>query len=191
MAKIVCFVLLFLCTLCSFAADVRISRLNDLEKRLSAIEHNKDASSVAEILELTKQIRTEKKALRAEEHAVNKPIAAMSGLNLNDQFELIDLFIYDWTSTDYRIVARIRSKALIYAEWVKLYFYFYKNNLEVFNDYTYIDFETYGFAGVLPFHDSFLETYVDKVAYDRLQVAIRYDLADGRWLATASDRCGR
>ncbi|RPH92069.1 MAG: T9SS C-terminal target domain-containing protein [Calditrichaeota bacterium] len=180
MAKLVCTLFLICCTLPSFAADVRISRLNDLEKRLSTIEHNMDSSLVAEISELTKQMRTAKKALRAEEHAVNKPIDALSGLNLNDQFELIDLFVYDWTSTSYRIIARIRSNALIYAEWVKLYFYFYKNNLEVFNDYTYIDYETYGFAGVLPFHDSFLETYVDKVAYDRLQVAIRYDLADGK-----------
>jgi len=100
-------------------------------------------------------------------------------LDLDQNFELLDFYMYDWDATTYRIVARLRCKTKIYSDFVKLRYNFYKNNNFITTDYTYIDFESYGYAGMLPYHISFLETFTDKADFDSIAFEISYWTEDG------------
>jgi len=98
---------------------------------------------------------------------------------LDDVFELLNLTIYSTSIGSYRIIGEIRNVDHIYCDFVKINYEFYKNGNLVLTDYGYIDFETYGYSGMLPYSKSFWLDFVDEVEYDELKLIVEYYSEDG------------
>ena len=156
-----------------------LSQLNSFENQLYELEKSSDS------LERSLKIRNLKASIDKIEQRLNeslnnpiKIVYSATNFQSND-FEVISVVFYDWSESDYRVVGKIRNQSFVYAEWVKIYFYFYKDGILVGDDYTYIDYESYGYAGVLPYHESFFESFVDKFDFDDLELVIQYDKTAG------------
>ena len=161
-----------------FASDkAMMQQLHNLQDRLLFFE-NQALTSHSKIARLRQDIAGVKQELKGLASG-GALINSIQNDRLSDDFELLDLRMYEWTDSSDRLVARIRCTTLTFAEWVKLYFYFYRDGQLIADDYSYIDYETYGYSGVLPFHQSYIETFVDKTDFDSLQVAIDYDKESG------------
>lgn len=144
------------------------------------VENGLDAQSTKEAVALKQKIETLKADVRTMGDASLDEIYRSTHTPLSNDFELLALHLYDWTTNYYRLVAHIRSTAMIYAENVKLYFTFYANGVQVAEKFSYIDFSSYGTDGVLPYYDSFLETYPEKASFDDIKVTVAYKERNGK-----------
>ncbi len=174
--KSILFFLSFTCLV--VAADHRelVQQLNNYKAQLlrhEKVEHS--SRTIAEIEAIKNEIFLLKHQMR-QAHKAQPATKLLNVTTESSDFELLSVYIYNWTDSSDRIVAHIRNISDIYPEWVKVYFHFYKNNVLIGDEFSYIDFETYGNTGVLPFHTSFLETYVDKMDYDEVKVLFEYDV---------------
>lgn len=153
---------------------------NKLDSLYSTNNTNKNKVLNANVINNVKlNILRLKKELKKSKNSEGILIKHLDSKILGDNFELLDGYLYDWSTDKYRIVCRIRSITKVYSDFVKLTFKFYKNNVLVGSDYSYIDYETYGYSGMLPYHISIMETFADKVDHDRTSVEISYSIKDG------------
>ena len=90
---------------------------------------------------------------------------------------LVDLYLYDYTSSSYQVFIRLKNKQNKFLDWVKLRFNLYKNNVFKGTDFTYADFESYGSSGISPYKYSFISTFIDKVDFDRIDISAEYDIS--------------
>lgn len=178
--KTACIFVLLALTASAFAAprQAGLKELCDAKAGLASCEEQ-NYKNAARIMQSRQEIDAVKQSLRSQGNYASAPRAVVMGKKLSDDFDLLDFRLYDWTGSSSRIVARIKSTSFAYTDWVKLYFYFYRNNVLVADDYSFIDFPSYGYSGLLPFHESVLETFVDRANFDSLQVTIAYEKADG------------
>ena len=131
-------------------------------------------SEIQDVNQIKYNIFRLEKELKKRKSSEGTNIYKIESKILDNNFELLDFYMYDWTTESYRVVARLRCKTKLYSDYVKLRHNFYKNNSLVGTDYTYIDYESYGSAGMLPYHTSFLETFTDKVDFDSIAFEISY-----------------
>lgn len=178
--KTACMLMLFVLTASAFAAPKQISlkELRDAKAGFASFQGQKDTNA-AEVWQSRQQIDAISKSLRSRGNFATNPRKTLTTTKLSDDFDLLDLRLFDWTEDKSRIVARIKSTSFIYTDWVKLYFHFYSNNVLIADDFAFIDYPSYGYSGLLPFHQSILETFVDKTDFDSLQVSIAYQKEDG------------
>ncbi|MBN2089129.1 lamin tail domain-containing protein [candidate division KSB1 bacterium] len=98
---------------------------------------------------------------------------------LSQNFDLLDFHLYDTFTGYYRVICRLQNKSEIYANFVKLTYNFYKNGRFISTDYAYIDYETYGYSGMLPYHISFFESFTNKVDFDDITFELSYYQENG------------
>ncbi|MBN2089128.1 T9SS type A sorting domain-containing protein [candidate division KSB1 bacterium] len=98
----------------------------------------------------------------------------VTNVSLSTDFELLDFYLYDYSTNAYRAVGRVRNKSNIYANYVKISYSLTKDKTLVGVDYNFMDYDTYGSSGMLPYHVSFFETYIDKVDFDSIAFLISY-----------------
>jgi hypothetical protein len=154
----------------------KLEQLQEVNAKISALAESGAGEKIAPLQHSIVRIKNSLKNHPGNSRAL---LASKSTESLSADFDLLDFKMYSWTDNSNRIVVRIKNRSLEYAEWVKLYFYFYQNNTLVSDDYTYIDFSSYGNYGVLPYYESFLESFVDKVAFDSLHIDISYNKESG------------
>ncbi|NOZ61630.1 MAG: T9SS type A sorting domain-containing protein [Calditrichaeota bacterium] len=106
-------------------------------------------------------------------------VFCINSIDLDDNFELLDFNLHDWSEDTYRVTARLRCKTKIYTDFVKLTYQFYKDNVLVGADYTFVDFVTYGYSGMSPYQTSFLTDYAEKYDFDNILFFISYYEEDG------------
>jgi len=152
---------------------------NKLDSLYRAFNVNLNLVNKNDLVESKLKILMQKKLLKNQNAYEAYLVQNLDSQMLGNDFELLDGYIYDWSNNYYRIVCRIRSITKKYSDFVKLTFKFYKNNILVKSDYAYIDYETYGYSGMLPYHTSVLETFIDKVDFDRNTVEISFTTSDG------------
>lgn len=157
----------------------KISRLNQVEEKLLAIEERKSEHKPNQIAALKKEIQELESDLKLEKENAGSIIYSSKNMQI-DNFELLNFLIKDWSESSYQIIGHLKCISDIYAEWVKVYFYLYKNDVLVADDYTYIDFESYGYSGVLPYYETYFVTYFDKVDFDRIDIMLQYDIESGQ-----------
>lgn len=173
--KAIIFVLTFTCLALATDARELMRQLDNSETQLFQMEQSASTSeSTTRIAELKHEIFQLKDELRRD-HLPNPTQRPLQATVATSDFEVVTAYVYKWTETIERIVVHIQNRSFVYAEWVKIHFYFYKNDIQVGSDYTYIDYDTYQNTGVLPYHDSFAETFIDKMDYDEIRVEFEYD----------------
>lgn len=142
-------------------------------------DHLKRMIRVQEVNLLKMELFSLKREIKRSDLQQHDQIYHFSSKNLDYNFELLDFYAYDYSIDYFRIVARLRCKTRIYSDFVKLEFSFYNNNSLVGEDYSYIDYESYGYSGMLPYNISFFETFTDKVDFDSISFRIYYDTKNG------------
>jgi len=168
----------------SYSQNFRVL-LDDYKKecqKLDKLYANNEILSVSQIKEIDRikrNISQIKKKLKTQNLIKPSKIINITSKKLDDNFDLLDFYVYDWSEQTYRIVSRLRCKTKIYTSSVKLRYNFYNNNALVGTDYSYFDYETYGYSGMTPFQISFLETFTDKVDFDSVSFQISYSIQDG------------
>lgn len=192
MRSIKYFVLISFCTIISInnifaqAKEILFIKLRDQKQNLDQIyqdiQNNNKLPEINENQEIDKlkhELFLLKKELRKSNIYQKDITYQINFQDLDHNFELLDFYIYDWTIDSYRIIARLRCKTKLYSDFVKLEYSFYNNNSLIGEDYTYIDYESYGYSGMLPYKISFLETFTDKVDFDSIAFKISYWIEDG------------
>ncbi len=94
----------------------------------------------------------------------------------SSRFEVLSFYSYDYTLASNRVIINLRNKTSNFYDFVKVNFFLIKNNQVVSTDYTYIDYETYGYAGMAPYSQSFLESFIDNVDFDEIQLTLECSL---------------
>ena len=120
-----------------------------------------------------------KSQLQTVTNDLNNPIFFKNDISLDNNLDIVDFYMYEFTDNSYQAFARLKNKQNKYLEWVKLRFNLYKNGVFKATDYTYIDFESYGFSGISPYNYSFINTFIDKVDFDSIAFQIEYDTENG------------
>lgn len=174
MKAILLFFVLFSARLFAGDCDL-VARLQRYEAQLSAQSHAADWREISALKQKSAAIKDSLRGLVTQ----GTLAATFPAGRMTDDFDLVDLRLYDWTKEKSRILLRLKSTSLAFTDWVKLYFYFYYDNTLVEESFAYIDFITYGYSGVLPFYETFLESYVNKVQFDSLRITMDYDITDG------------
>jgi len=149
----------------------RLDSFNDKSKRLS-----KSADLLNQIYDIKNQISLTKDKLSTLSNDLDNPVYFDNNIYLDYNVDLIDFYVYEYSSSSYEVHARIKNKQRQYLEWVKLRYSFYSNGSFIGTDYTYIDFESYGYSGISPYKYSFIETYIDKADFDSIAYQIEYDV---------------
>ncbi len=177
--------LLLSSTLYSQSNDGSCRELKVLNERLDYLSSDlkrlsKSANLKNEVLKIKNQLRHTKKKLRAISNNLDNPVYFDNNVYLDDNLDLVDFYVYEYSNSSYEVHARIRNKQRKYLEWVKLRYSFYSNGSFIGTDYTYIDFESYGYSGISPYKFSFIETYFDKVDFDSIAFQIEYNVENGQ-----------
>ncbi|MFO7888999.1 MAG: putative Ig domain-containing protein [bacterium] len=179
------FSLLLPSILFSQSNDELIQELKVLNERLDAFygdskKLSKSAHLTNEIIKTKNQISHTKKKLHTRLNDLDNPVYFDNNIYLDHTVDLLDFYVYEYSSSYYEIHARIKNKQKKYLEWVKLRYSFYSNGSLIDTDYTYIDFESYGYSGISPYKYSFIETYIDKADFDSIAYEIEYDIENGQ-----------
>lgn len=102
---------------------------------------------------------------------------------------------HDWQTTDgkftfkdflifrgqlyYTVRGRLRNNTANYVDWVKVTVALLSGQTQLKSEYTYIDFETYGYSGMTPGSYSYFETMLDIVNFSAVKVTVEYQIKDG------------
>ncbi|MBN2410770.1 putative Ig domain-containing protein, partial [candidate division KSB1 bacterium] len=120
-----------------------------------------------------------KNQLQSINNELENPIYFKNDLILDSNLDLVDFYLYEYSDNYYQAFGRLKNKQRKYLEWVKLRFNFYNNGAFVATDFTYIDFESYGYYGISPYKFSLINTFIDKADFDSIAFQIEYDDEDG------------
>ena len=169
----------------SQSSNELIVELKELNQSLDYIHQNskiltKSNIITSQIVNIKNRILMIKKKLSTISNDLNNPIYFDNDIVLDNNIDLNDLYIYELSSTFYELHARIKNKQKKYLNWVKLRFNFYSNGSFIGTDYTYIDFESYGYAGISPYKYSFIDTFIDITDFDSIAYQIEYDVENGQ-----------
>lgn len=136
----------------------------------SLIQHDKSANTKIDKLKRFESINND----------FDTPVYFDNNITLDNNIDLLDYYVYEFTENSYTIIARLKNKSDKYLEWVKLRYNFYDNEQLKGTDFTYIDYESYGSSGISPYKESFIQSYVDKVDFDNISYEIEYDVEYGQ-----------
>ncbi|MBD3340392.1 MAG: hypothetical protein GF353_14855, partial [Candidatus Lokiarchaeota archaeon] len=117
--------------------------------------------------------------LQSVQNDLDNPIYFKNDVELDNNLDLVDFYVYEFSGNSYEVFARLKNKERKYLEWVKLRFNLYNNGNFVFTDDAYIDYESYGYNGISPYKYSFIYTFIDKTDFDSISFQIEYDIEDG------------
>ena len=181
MKKIILLPLIFIFTqtIITNGATDALARLKALKSQLLRLEEANPGSERDQQLEETRREIEIVEQHLYNEHYASPQIIYKSDAATTGDVQLVSFVLYDWSSSSYRVVAHVRNQSMIYAKWVKVYFYFYKNGVLVNDTFSRIEYETYEDEGILPYHESFFDDILDKVAFDEIRTEVRYDEASG------------
>lgn len=162
-----------------------IVELKKLNERLNSIHQNskvlfKSSAVSKQIIEIKNQIHVLKKKFNTLSNDLDNPVYYDNNIYLDNNIDLIDFYVYEYISTSYEVHARLKNKQRKYFDWVKLRFNFYSNGAFIGTDYTYINFESYGYSGISPYKYSLIKTYIDKADFDSIAYQIEYDVENGQ-----------
>ncbi len=179
------FSLLLPSILYSQSNDELIQELKVLNERLDSLYGNskrlsKSVNLTNEIIKIKNKISRTKKKLHAVSNDLNNPVYFDNNIYLDHNVDLLDFYVYEYSNSYYEVHARIKNKQKKYLEWVKLRYNLYSNGSFIGTDYSYIDFESYGYSGISPYKYSFIETYIDKADFDSISYEIQYDVENGQ-----------
>jgi len=107
----------------------------DMQRTGKTDQINKITKSQDMVL-LKEELFSLKQELKGSNPRRQDPAYHLNSTNLDNNFELLDFNVYDYTTDYYRIVARLRCKTKIYTDFVKLEYSFYNNNSLVGEDYS-------------------------------------------------------
>ncbi|MBN1188097.1 MAG: putative Ig domain-containing protein [Bacteroidales bacterium] len=153
----------------------RLNSFSDNAKRLS-----KSSALTNQVIEIKDQIYRTKKKLNMYSNDLDNPVYFDNNIYLDYNVDLLDFYVYEYSTNYYEVHARLKNKQRKYLEWVKLRYNLYSNGSFIGTDYTYIDFESYGYTGISPYKYSFIETYIDKADFDSVAYQIEYDVENGQ-----------
>ena len=145
-------------------------KLQRLETQSVLSKENTD-----ELFHVKMNIRNIKTEMKKLNRVHQSPIYSVNNVVLDSRFILLDFYMYEYSQHSYSVIARLHNTSDDYCDWVKLRFNFYKDGQLVNTDFTYIDYESYGSTGMLPYHLSFIDTYADIVGFDDVDFEIDYD----------------
>lgn len=178
-------IILFTLTSITFSQtkDQLISDLRSEYQKLDKLHNDRSRSLVkaanTNIRDIKNQIMVIKKKLSTLSGEFDKPIYFSNDISLDQNIDLVDFYVYEYSDNSYQVFARLKNKQRKYLEWVKLRYTLYLNGTFVTTDYTYIDYETYGYTGISPYKLSFINTFIDKVDFDSIAYSIEYDIETG------------
>jgi len=181
--KLSSILILFICTV-NYAADTDnlILQLKEEYDKIENLRSERGRLLKSDDMDLsqTKQsIIYLKSQLQTVTNDLNNPIFFKNDISLDNNLDLVDFYMYEFTDNSYQAFARLKNKQNKYLEWVKIRFNLFKNGVFKATDYTYIDFESYGFSGISPYNYSFINTFIDKVDFDSIAFQIEYDTENG------------
>ena len=159
---------------------VKLKRYRQILETAQKASNKLSKSSSSNIfIDIINQIHFIKNKLKTYSVNLDNPIYFDNDVILDQNLDLLDFYIYDYSTNYYEVHARLKNKQRVYLDWVKLRYNIYLKGAFVGTDYTYIDFETYGYSGMSPYKYSFVETYIEKAAFDSIAYQIEYDVENG------------
>ncbi|MBD3376118.1 T9SS type A sorting domain-containing protein [candidate division KSB1 bacterium] len=165
------FLLLSVCTLFSATRQERLLKLDAMESRYDELVKN--SADPQQRMELKKSIFEQRRELL---NIQSDPLYDMHDVMLDEHVRLNDLYVYPASDTYVQLYARLQNTSAENLNFVQLEFIFYKNNAVVATDFSFIDFETYGTSGILPFEETFVEALTEKSDFDSMSVLIQYQI---------------
>lgn len=126
-----------------------------------------------------KRIAYLKKELKTSETHSYNPVYFDNNIELDYNLDLVDFYVYEYSDDYYSVIGRLKNKRRKYLEWVKIIFNFYNNGSFIGTDFTYTDFDTYGYNGISPYKYSFIDTFCDKADFDSVSFEAIYDEESG------------
>ena len=187
MCNKICFIFLIssLCILTVSSAqdiDSLIYQLRNEYERMDNIKPESRALlkvSYSNLFQIKQNIFNIKQELQSVNIDLNNPIYFRNDIIYDNNLDIVDFYLYEYSDDYYRAFVRIKNKQRKYLEWVKLNVNFYKNESFAGTDFAYIDFESYGYSGISPYKYSFINIIIDKVEFDSIAFQFDYDTADG------------
>lgn len=174
---------LFICTVI-YAIDTNnlIMQLKKEYDKIDSLRSERGRLQKSEEIDLS-QIKQNifylKSQIQTVTNDLNNPIFFKNDIKLDNNLDLVDFYMHEYTDNYYQAFARLKNKQNKYLAWVKLRFNFYKNGAFTGTDYAYIDFESYGSSGISPYNYSFINTFIDKVEFDSIAFQVEYDTENG------------
>jgi len=174
----------FVCCTALFAVDTQ-QLLSELEAERDKLDKSRfeelDTGRVSEAeIRQTKQKIAEIKIQLAEvTNELDNAVFYRNDVYLDLNIDLVDFYVYEYSSGYYQVHALIKNKKGKYLDWIKLRYNLYKNGSFVATDYSYIDYESYGYTGMSPYSVTFFEAYLEKVDFDSIGYEIDYAIEDG------------
>lgn len=171
-------------TLYSQSNDELINKLKLLNEHMDSLNDNskklsKSADLAIQIYDIKNQIRLTKIKLNTLSNDLDNPIYVDTNINTDSNLSLLDFRVYETSINSYEVYARIKNKQRKYLEWVKLYYNIYNDGVLINSDFTYIDFESYGYTGISPYKTTFINTFFDKAVFDSISYSFDYDIENG------------
>ena len=162
--------------------DSLVRQLKSGYENIAKFRSGKDRLSKAwnqDFIEIRRDILKIQRQLQTISNHLDNPIYFKNDIMLDSNLDLVDLYLYEYSENYFQAFGRIKNKQRKYLEWVELRFNLYNNGIFVATDYTYIDFESYGYCGISPYKYSFINTFIDKADFDSIAFQIQYDTESG------------
>ncbi len=163
--------LLFAVSLLAATRHERLAQLDALEQQYDHLV--KTATDPQERMQLQKTILQQRKELL---NIQSDPLYDRHDVMLDDHVLLQDLYVYPASESYVQLYVRLKNTSANNLNFVQLEFIFYQNNSVVAADFSFIDFETYGTSGILPFEETFVEALTEKSDFDSVSVLVQYQV---------------
>ncbi len=112
------------------------AKLNAIYESLQSTRSLAKNYSPDEINKLKVNLSKLKKELKKSIQNSAKMHYHATNVSLSSDFELLDFYLYDYSTSSYRAVARLRNKSNLYADFVKISYSLSKDNTLIGADYT-------------------------------------------------------
>jgi hypothetical protein len=176
------FMLIFSSLVFSQSKEFLINELKNEYQKFDNLRHSSRylAKSInLDIYDIKNHIIKVKKKLKSFSNDLDNPIYFDNDIDLDQNMDLLDFYVYEYSENSCQVFAWLKNKQRKYLEWVKLRYNLYSNGAFIGTDYTYIDFESYGYSGISPYKYSFINTYIDKADFDSIAYQVEYDIESG------------
>lgn len=109
-----------------------------------------------------------------------EPIFYVNDTPAGYNYTVKDFYVYDYSENYFEAFARLHYSGPSWRESVKMTVSFFKDGVMTGSESSYIDYMTYGYDGMWPGSDTYMDYFFNKVDFDSVYFTVSYSTRDGK-----------
>lgn len=112
-------------------------------------------------------------------YGIEQPLYRAYDVPAGPDYIVKDFCVYNYSNSYLQAFLRLSYAGPDWRQFVRVNLSFFKQGSLVGTDYSYADYETYGYSGMWPGSETFLAYYIDKVDFDSVAFMVTWNSSSG------------